>query len=199
MPGFITKKIMVEVFNQYNCVDTNYATITVIDSPTITFKFSDTFFRCPNIPITLIATPVGGIFDGTGVVGNKMNINTLPSNDYTIKYTYKEPVAGCIGVGYKTIKVIQCSSSILGAKGVQSILAYPNPFDTKVSLFMESTQSNQAMLQITDILGRTIQSQQVNVHPGANTFVFNTEALSRGQYVLSIEIEGEKETIQLIK
>jgi hypothetical protein len=45
--------------------------------------------------VTLTGSPVGGIFSGQGVSGNIFNPSSLSAGNYTVSYTYTDPITQC--------------------------------------------------------------------------------------------------------
>ena len=56
-------------------------------------------------PISLTATPAGGVFSGTGVSGNTFNPTAATVGTYTLTYTYTNP-NGCVYVATHSITVL---------------------------------------------------------------------------------------------
>jgi len=67
------------------------------DCPPITpnISIAQTVFCSTDAPATLNATPVGGSFAGTGVVGNIFNPKLAAAGTHTITYTYTDAGTGC--------------------------------------------------------------------------------------------------------
>lgn len=69
--------------------------ISIIVNPLPTVSMNPVPALCTNQnPVTLIGTPAGGVFSGTGVTGNTFNPASAGVGTYTITYTYTS-AAGC--------------------------------------------------------------------------------------------------------
>jgi len=70
------------------CTDTDQVTITVNTLPNPNFSLPITSFN--NSPITLTASPSGGVFSGNGVVFNAFNPSIAGTGQHLITYTYTD-------------------------------------------------------------------------------------------------------------
>jgi Secretion system C-terminal sorting domain/PKD domain len=99
-PAVGTQTITYTFTNANGCTNSNQSTITVNPLPIVS---AGTYAPvCLNAaPITLIGSPVGGIFSGTGVTGNTFNPAV---GTQTITYTFTN-ANGCTGSSQTTITV----------------------------------------------------------------------------------------------
>ncbi|MCB9236195.1 MAG: PKD domain-containing protein [Bacteroidia bacterium] len=63
------------------------------------------------LPVNLSGWPAGGVFSGTGVVGNTFDPTLAGIGNHWIKYTYTDPVSGCQSADSTLGVVIHCCPS----------------------------------------------------------------------------------------
>ena len=81
----------------------------------------------------------------------------------------------------------------------ESLAAYPNPFTSELSVTVAGSGS--AVLRLTDLTGRTIRSQQVQLEGSANTLSLDGLAeLKNGVYVVQLTLpSGESQNFRVQK
>ena len=67
----------------------------------------------------------------------------------------------------------------------QHIIA-PNPATTEANIVLTAKESTTAQLVITDIAGRLIQNNTININQGLNAFKVNTSGFANGTYLVNI-------------
>ncbi|OJJ23717.1 hypothetical protein BKI52_05040 [marine bacterium AO1-C] len=90
-------------------------TIKAVQAVTINGANEGDAFTTDDNPITLSATPAGGVFSGQGVSGNQFFPSVAGEGARTIRYTYT-PASGCPAVGEVTVIVSALTSVGLEAK-----------------------------------------------------------------------------------
>ena len=68
---------------------------------------------------------------------------------------------------------------------------YPNPAATKLTVAFDSETSDNYTAHITDLMGRTVISQDGSVYGGNNAVVINTTSLSNGMYIIELNTAGK--------
>jgi PKD repeat protein len=92
------------IINQ-NCKDSDTTTIVVMPVPEIVIdEVPDQFINNP--PVTLNATPPGGIFSGNGVTGNTFDPSIAGFGTHTIRYVTVPDQFGCFTFDSIEIRVI---------------------------------------------------------------------------------------------
>ncbi len=86
------------------CTGSASITTTVYSLPVVSFFGLPASVCADASMITLTGTPGGGHFSGTGVTNNDFNPDNLNGN-YTITYTYSEPLHGCTNSASHSITV----------------------------------------------------------------------------------------------
>lgn len=99
-PGSGTQTVIYTYTNSNGCTNADVATITVNAVPVVSAG-NYTAVCADASPVSLVGTPVGGTFSGTGVTGNTFNPT---SGTQTITYTYTSP-QNCTNSSTSTIQV----------------------------------------------------------------------------------------------
>jgi hypothetical protein len=156
----------------------------VVDKPTVNLTGGGTI--CSNdAPVTLVGTPAGGVYAGTGVTGSSFNPSTAGIGTHEVTYTITN-AAGCSNTDTVTY-VVNCTAGI-DENTAQNIRMYPNP--ASESMFVElGTVSSPSTLKVFDAAGRLIINQNSNA---ASTVKIDVSNLEVGTYI--IQISGEVNT-----
>ena len=93
-------------------------------------------------------------------------------------------------------KVLTVSTDLAG----NSVLVFSNPFTDQVRLQINTTNSQQINLSLTDMLGRSVLKQLYSAQAGSNFVNLQPGAgASPGVYLLNIQSNTFNQTIKLIK
>ncbi|MBI3235274.1 MAG: T9SS type A sorting domain-containing protein, partial [Bacteroidetes bacterium] len=76
---------------------------------------------------------------------------------------------------------------------------YPTPFDNQLQLEISSTIASPISIELMNISGQAITSQQSKITPGTSKFEFNTEQLPQGFYLLRISTQEGSQTVKILK
>jgi hypothetical protein len=63
---------------------------------------------------------------------------------------------------------------------------YPNPARDKINVIINAPQRDNLTLIVTDVLGRTLKQQIVNVEAGSNTVAVDIANLAQGSYMVKV-------------
>ena len=80
-----------------------------------------------------------------------------------------------------------------------SFAAYPNPTRGLLNLTVESKMAGAGTIQVTDVLGRQILSQNVRMQPGVNNPTLEVSSLKAGIYFITINVSGTKIVTTFVK
>ncbi|MER2997339.1 T9SS type A sorting domain-containing protein [Pontibacter populi] len=81
-----------------------------------------------------------------------------------------------------------------------TIVAYPNPFESEVKLAIDAANDGKARLTLYTAAGKIITQHEEPLAKGASVLQLNlNQSLPRGLYLLTIEQNGDVETLKLIK
>ena len=130
-------------------------------------------------------------------------LNTLVANGVSSSYTYWDETP-LLGANFYRLKMFDRSgshtySSVVNAtvrgKNVVEVQAFPNPFETVLTLKVNGTIGNDASISLTDVAGRTIKTIQVNA--AETTIVL--AGLAQGIYFVKYRDELHQQTIKISK
>ena len=76
---------------------------------------------------------------------------------------------------------------------------YPNPFNSELSIFIETTINAKATIQIADISGKVVSLWEQETVSGENIVTLHGDKLSTGIYLITININGQTYTRKVIK
>ena len=98
---------------------------------------------------------------------------------------------------FRYSKVVNINSDL---KDVDFYLVYPNPFSTNVQVRVESDRSEQIMMRIVNMEGKTIKVQTATVQSGINNIIINDVAgLQRGIYYFEITTSVKTSRTKIIR
>jgi len=140
--------------------------------------------------IVLTGSPIGGTWSGTSVTGNLFD-PSAGAGSYSPLYTYTD-ANGCTGTAGLTIVVSECTG--IAESNIASLVTlYPNPNNGQFNIVFGSDAAD-VIVEITDVEGRTVQTQQLNsVVAGANNTVSMENAAS-GFYFVKVTANGTTTT-----
>ena len=206
-----TTVVTVSGENEGGCTDSAFATVKVIKAQKVTFKSPIDEYICPTIPVTMVATPYGGVWDSDDpnteslIQDNKFKIGTsTPAGSYKIKYTLTDPIHGCKTEEVKTVTISRpkCEATTNGVLAANTTLGwtvYPNPFREEVNIDIESSKNEKVMLNIYDPTGRIIYNREEKLHTGSNSIRIQNENWAKGIYHLEVLSETTSRQQSIVK
>jgi hypothetical protein len=94
--GVGTHTVTYTLTNVHGCTNSSSYQVTVNPHPTLAFSGLQSNYCVDAGPVALSATPAGGVFSGTGVIGGTLNPALIGGgNNTTVNYTYTNPATGC--------------------------------------------------------------------------------------------------------
>ncbi|MBJ6117518.1 T9SS type A sorting domain-containing protein [Pontibacter sp. BT310] len=124
-------------------------------------------------------------------------------------YTFTDNRNGKDGIVYYRLRQVDEDGTFkfygprtvnFGAVTKTAIVAYPNPFESEVKLAVEATSEGKAKLTLYTTTGKILTQHEEQLARGASVLQLNlNQNLPRGLYLLTIEQNGEVETLKLIK
>ena len=76
---------------------------------------------------------------------------------------------------------------------------YPNPFDNKLILELDSKQNEKTRIQVFNLLGQSVFEKNVDISLGKNILVLPLEKLNAGTYFIQLQLEEGNVTMKVIK
>ncbi|MAB73629.1 MAG: hypothetical protein CMC99_01620 [Flavobacteriales bacterium] len=97
-------------------------------------------------------------------------------------------IVNCLGA-----KFDESQTSTAGAPLVASISSklFPNPTTQTTILEFSSNQSQRAVMEIVDALGRVVENKTLTLNQGVNRVALDATQLEQGTYVVHVQVEGE--------
>lgn len=149
-------------------------------------------------PVALTGTPAGGTFSGPGINDGGLFDPALAGvgGPYTITYTYIAD--GCTTSVSSTVSVTQA----VGINNIDDlktpIQVYPNPSNGTFTLTFETQKQHSVRLNITDLTGRLVYTEDVLSLNGKYSRNLAGTNLSAGVYMLNLVIDGKTSTRKLV-
>ena len=86
----------------------------------------------------------------------------------------------------------------VGTEG--DITVYPNPFNSTLNVNLTAVEAGTVELQLTDVIGRVLLSQEIEVVDGVQTITLDLDdRMSKGVYMLNVQGAGYDEVIKVVK
>lgn len=188
-----------EVETAGNSCSTPVAPVTVtVGSGTVpTISGLGSTYENTDGPVTLVGTPSGGTFSGPGVTGNTFDPALAGvGGPYTITYTYDDN--GCITTATTTVSVTQ-ATSVNNIEDFKSpVQVFPNPSNGTFTLTFETKKQHSVRINVTDLTGRVIWSEDVLSLNGKYTRNFSSDNLAAGVYMINVLTDGKTSTRKLV-
>ena len=183
----------VSVTDINGCVGVDTITVAVGGNFTVTASAALTFVCTGEPTINLTGTPAGGSWAGAGIFGSAFEPDTAGAGTHSLVYTYTDAF-GCSGADSVSITVDLCTGIDYANTDVMNV--YPNPNNGQFNIVFAADASD-VIVEITDVEGRTVQTQQLNsVVAGANNAV-SMENAANGFYFVKVTANGVS-TVQRI-
>lgn len=129
-------------------------------------------------------TPEGGVYSGDFVTeGMYFHPTEAGVGEYTVTYTYEEN--GCENFAEQVINVVECVGVDENPEAV-TLEVYPNPTSGKFSLNINAYDMADAELQVIDIVGKVIYTQNISVQ-GSEIVALDLSDNPRGIYFVQIK------------
>lgn len=167
---------------------TAVGTITVNELPVVTCPDDFTVTTVDPVDLNeLTVTPVGGVFSGDFVSDGVFNPQGLSNGNYTIIYTYTDPVTGCEN---------HCTFIITLDIGVgvtdnmtDKISVYPNPALNHINI---NNSEKYNLIKFYDLTGREVKTQLLTKS------VVDISGLPSGMYVIELIGNATKDITKII-
>jgi len=76
---------------------------------------------------------------------------------------------------------------------------YPNPFIDNMTVLFDSPDSSNVVLNLFDLSGRTVFSEEFWAVKGINRYNCNAGNLNKGVYVLNISKGSQRQSVRIVK
>ena len=88
-------------------------------------------------------------------------------------------------------------SQVSAATENMKLIAFPNPTGGKITLTFNAQNAENATLKISDLLGRTVQSENIKVQSGSNVQDTDLSNLPKGIYLIHLTGTDLNEVIKV--
>ncbi len=172
--------------------DHNYTT-TVSENGVLTFKFANI-----NLPWKSQYGDVMSSGMVTYTIKRKRNVaqGTQFKNTAAIYFDYNAPV-----ITNTTINTLNDILSSVDEKVLidnSDVVLYPNPAADNLSIAINAKESNKGQVNILDITGKILSSQNINLETGKNVINQNTSELPSGIYFVQVKCNESFVTKKLV-
>jgi hypothetical protein len=179
----------VVIANNGGCTDTAAHEVFVKLIPTVDFTVNNSLLCVGDAMITFTASPLGGIFSGTGVTMINMFDPSIGVGSYPV--TYEVPTNnGCTAAATQTIDVMFCTG-INSATATSDLKLFPNPTVADITILSDKEISSVLVYDFTGKLVRILEAHtfetKVDLSALAKGFyTFNVLMIDKTQKVLKV-------------
>jgi uncharacterized repeat protein (TIGR01451 family) len=82
---------------------------------------------------------------------------------------------------------------------IESGFFYPNPFTTKTKVSFSANESQIAVFEVIDVMGKRLDAQEVPIQKGWNEISYNGSTLQEGVYVFKLLLKDKRINAKIIK
>lgn len=168
------------------------ATVFVNSLPNVVMNSISGPLCINNAAVALSASPSGGNFSGTGVVGSSFDPAVSGAGTFTVMYNYTD-ANSCSAVDSKTVSVSLCTG--VTELTNMAITVYPNPANNVVYINMNAALINQTTIQMYDAIGKLVISEKVK----NTTTTISIMDYASGIYTIRVVSDNNQSIIKLIK
>jgi hypothetical protein len=119
-------------------------------------------------------------------------------------YTDKLPLDG---TGYYRLKMVDLDGkykysntvTVTSSENDQPLVIYSNPFSDQIRMKVNVTRAQNLVMTVSDMVGKTIISQNYHAQAGDNYVNLQPAGVSSGMYVLHIHGDSYDQTVKLAK
>ncbi|MGB1216421.1 MAG: T9SS type A sorting domain-containing protein [Saprospiraceae bacterium] len=150
--------------------------------------------------ITSTLTDASGNYSFSGIsFGNyfvHVNVSGVPHEPYMITLDPRYQTRNGMSFEVNSNAVVSNENLVSFAS---DILLSPNPAKEFVNLSMSITETIEANIRVTDILGQTVQNNALQLNQGREVIRVDLDGLPSGIYMISLQANGEIITKKVLK
>jgi len=105
---------------------------------------------------------------------------------------------GCVVSAVKVLAVVSTVCPRVGEGSSLSMIAYPNPTHTNLTVEFTSDLSQDVNMTMRDASGRVVYAETKAVATGANATLIDVSAFAKGIYMLQVQSNNTTETLRVI-
>lgn len=162
---------------------TSYS-VTVNPTPAVTFNANPNVLCTTDAAVTLVGSPAGGTFSGTGVSGNQFDPSVAGVGGAVLTYSYTDISTNCSNSDTANITVLNCIG-VQSFSNNNAVSIYPNPATDQVTIHTAYLSEN-TVLEIYNGLGQKVSSlvlkeekTQINIS-GLDKGIYEARILNNG-------------------
>ena len=181
----------VVVTNTNGCIGSDLVNVIINVLPVVTGSVSANVVCVDDAVLSLVGTPIGGVWSGPGVNGLFLSPLAAGVGSHIAIYSYTDS-NGCEGMASVNVQVNACVGFVENALA-NGVSVYPNPNNGSFTLSVNANVAD-LTIKITDMQGRVVYaSVENNVNAGfVKQISLDTE--SSGMYLMHILANGEQQT-----
>ena len=122
-------------------------------------------------------------------------------DDFRYKFVFESDNGNNFYLDNINIYLGEESDELVGLDELSSfngLSLYPNPTDNELNLSFNLEQAQNVTIQITDVMGKTIQHNALQANEGSNLVMMNTSEFANGMYFLTIRTGSQAKTVQFV-
>ncbi len=183
----------VVVTDQYGCVGSDTANVTINQNPVVTGMASSMTPCLDDADVTLTGLPAPGTWSGSSVTGNMFD-PSIGAGPQIVTYTHTD-TNGCSGIYNLTINVNACVGIEENAASGYSV--YPNPNNGTFNLVTNSS-SETFTIEITDLQGRVVYTSRLNNVQTGTTIQIDLNTETNGTYFMRTITDAQQGVQKII-
>jgi len=172
----------------------NAGTLTVAQQTPVTLTSLPSKICVSDSTLSLIATPVGGTWSGTGVSANTFVPSSTAAGNYTLTYTYTN-AGGCITTATIPANVDACTDrNILLSDN--AIILYPNPNNGQFYIKLNSALYKNISMKVYGYNGALVRTQELTGLAWGRIVPINLSNLAASVYMLRFSANDGTKTVE---
>jgi len=171
------------------CDSVRTTSLTLDQVPVVSFTGLDTVYCSTVAGVTMLGTPTGGTFSGTGAVAGDQFFPATGVNSYTVTYSYTDSL-GCSNSASQSVSVVQCTG-MMEEHGISQVKIYPNPNTGEFTIRLRTESVQNFEFKVFNNLGELISSDKVVLSKGLYERQVDLQERAAGVYNIQIIYEGE--------
>ena len=120
----------------------------------------------------------------------------ISNTERNYRFTDNNPIKG---FNYYRLRIVDLDntfkySAIRNVRnlGTADLSFAPNPVQQQMNVKLEADKADKAVVTITDMSGKQMYSNKVNVTAGTNNVIIETGKLAQGTYIITVQLSNDK-------
>ena len=81
---------------------------------------------------------------------------------------------------------------------IQDLSLFPNPTENELSIQFTALNAEKATIQLRDVAGKVIRTEEINAASGANLAMMSVIELASGSYFMTLTLGDVQQTMQFV-